>query len=116
MSNVHVDRAAALANLHCRRYTIIIVALVLAFTGARGLVAWSLVGHTLINRAAIAALPDDGPIFLKRYADWIGARSTAPDSWRDAGGTALSADEGPNHFWEMERLPTAMLHALPASR
>jgi hypothetical protein len=78
--------------------------------------AWSLTGHTLINRAAIAALPADGPTFLKRHIDWIGARSTAPDSWRDAGGPALSADEAPNHLWLVERLPATIANALPASR
>jgi hypothetical protein len=113
---VNPSRAAVFADAPCRRELIAIVALVLAFADAHGLGAWSLTGHTLINRAAIAALPDDGPVFLKRYIDWIGARSTAPDAWRDAGGAALSADEAPNHFWEMERLPAAMVRALPASR
>src|SRR5262249_27718319 len=44
------------------------------------------------------------------------ARSTAPDSWRDAGGAALSTDEAPNHVWEMERLPAAIENAPPAAR
>jgi hypothetical protein len=78
--------------------------------------SWSLTGHTLINRAAIAALPADGPAFLKRHIDWIGARSTAPDAWRDSGGPALSAVEAPNHLWLMERLPPAMAQELPPSR
>jgi len=82
----------------------------------RAIIAWSLAGHTLINRAAIAALPDDGPVFLKRSIDWIGARPTAPDAWRDAGGTALSAAEAPNHVWAMERVPAAIVNALPPSR
>jgi hypothetical protein len=78
--------------------------------------SWSLTGHTLINRAAIAALPADGPAFLKRHIDWIGARSTAPDSWRDSGGAALSPVEAPNHLWRMERLPPSLAHQLPPSR
>jgi hypothetical protein len=108
--------AAPVTALRRRRDTLVIVALAVALAAARGLEAWSLTGHTLINRAAIAALPDDGPVFLKRYIDWIGARSTAPDSWRDAGGAALAADEAPNHFWAMERVPAAIANALPASR
>jgi hypothetical protein len=115
-SIVNSHRGALVPAARRPRNTIVMFALVLAFTDGRGLGAWSLLGHTVINRAAIAALPDDGPVFLKRHIDWIGARSTAPDSWRDAGGAALSADEAPNHFWEMEHLPAAMLHALPASR
>src|SRR5690242_15277929 len=97
------------------RFTIAVAA-GLALAAPRAIVAWSLTGHTLINRAAIAALPADGPAFLKRHIDWIGARSTAPDSWRDAGGPALSDDEAPNHLWLMERLPAASAKALPASR
>jgi len=77
---------------------------------------WSLTGHTLINRAAIAALPADGPAFLKPHIDWIGARSTAPDAWRDFGGPELSAIEAPNHLWLMERLPPAIAQQLPPSR
>jgi hypothetical protein len=99
-----------------RRRVAVIVAVVFAFAASRAIVAWSLAGHTLINRAAIGALPGDGPAFLKRHIDWIGARSTAPDAWRDYGGPALSAVEAPNHLWLMERLPPAIANALPATR
>jgi hypothetical protein len=97
------------------RFTIAVAAVV-ALAAPHALVAWSLAGHTLINRAAIAALPAGGPAFLKRHIDWIGARSTAPDSWRDYGGPALSAVEAPNHLWLIERLPPALANGLPASR
>lgn len=46
--------------------------------------AWGERAHAAIDRAAIAALPADGPIFLHRYADYIAASSTMPDSWRNA--------------------------------
>src|SRR5213592_775095 len=95
MSSGNSPRTALVPEPRRRRHTSVIVAVALAFAAARGIAGWSLAGHTMINRAAIAALPDDGPAFLKRQIDWIGARSTAPDSWRDAGGPALSADEAP---------------------
>jgi hypothetical protein len=116
MSSGNSRRAERVTNPRRRRHAIVIIAVGLAFAAARGIAGWSLAGHTMINRAAIAALPDDGPAFLKRQIDWIGARSTAPDSWRDAGGPALSADEAPNHLWRMERLPAAIANALPPSR
>jgi hypothetical protein len=109
-------RAARVTAPRRRRDTLVVVALLLAFAGALRIGAWSLAGHTLINRAAIAALPADGPAFLEQHIDWIGARSTAPDSWRDGGGAALSTEEAPNHLWLMERLPAAMASALPSSR
>jgi hypothetical protein len=90
------------------------VAVLVLFAGAHA-AAWSRTGHTAINRAAIAGLPDDVPGFLKQQIDWIGARSTVPDSWRDLGGPYVSADEEPNHLWRMERLP-AGLEELPPSR
>jgi hypothetical protein len=76
--------------------------------------AWRLTAHTVINRAAVAALPADVPAFLKRHIDWIGARSQAPDLWRDATEPYLKAAEDPNHGWYIEHLPP--LPRLPASR
>src|ERR1700750_3047606 len=98
------------------RFSVAAFAAVLAFAPPRAIDAWSLNGHTLINRAAIAALPADGPVFLKQHIDWIGAPSTAPDSWRDFGGPELSAIEAPNHLWLMERLPPAVARELPPTR
>src|SRR3954470_20310596 len=96
------------------RKLIISAAALILFAGAHA-AAWSRIGHTAINRAGIAALPDDVPAFLKQQIDWIGARSTVPDSWRDQAGPYLGADEEPNHLWRMERLPDG-LKELPPSR
>ena len=78
--------------------------------------AWWLTGHTVVNRAAIGALPADVPEFLKRQIDWIGARSQVPDSWRDATEPFLKASEDPNHVWYMEHLPAGLGRTLPRSR
>lgn len=77
--------------------------------------AWWLTGHTVVNRAAIAALPAAVPGFLKARIDWIGARSQVPDSWRDATEPYLKASEDPNHGWYKEQLPKG-LTVLPPSR
>lgn len=92
-----------------------IAACIAVLLPAPRLLAWSRTGHTAINRAAIAGLPDAVPAFLKRQIDWIGARSTVPDSWRDLGGPYVGADEEPNHLWRMERLPKDFKE-LPPSR
>ena len=46
--------------------------------------AWGQRAHAVIDRAALAALPADGPVFLRRYADYIADSATVPDSWRGA--------------------------------
>jgi hypothetical protein len=82
--------------------------------GSTGAPAWWLTGHTVVNRAAVGALPAEVPAFLKRQIDWIGARSQVPDSWRDATEPYLKAAEDPEHTWYMEELPR--LAQLPRSR
>ena len=76
--------------------------------------AWGERGHTAIDRAAVAALPDDGPVFLREYIDFIGASASIPDTWRSASEPFAKIDEDPNHGWFREQSPV-MAHP-PRSR
>ena len=44
--------------------------------------AWGGTGHAVIDRAAIQAIPDGGPAFLRRHVDYISASAALPDGWR----------------------------------
>jgi len=76
--------------------------------------AWGPLGHRLVNRAAIRALPGDGPVFLLREIDWIGDRGAAPDSWRVLSTPFARLAEDPNHGWFMEQF--RFLDPVPRSR
>src|SRR5689334_18490937 len=95
---------------------VIVLAALLVLISAPRPSAWWLTGHTVVNRAAIAALPPEVPELLERQIAWIGARSQVPDSWRDATEPFLKASEDPNHVWYMEHLPPGLGHNLPRSR
>jgi hypothetical protein len=90
-----------------------ILPLVIALTAAPAL-GWGHQAHTAIDRAAIAALPADGPTFLRAYADYIAASSTVPDGWRNASEPFSKIEEDPNHGWFRERF--AFLKPIPRSR
>lgn len=76
--------------------------------------AWGHRAHAAIDRAAIAALADDGPAFLKRYADYVADSATMPDSWRSASEPFSKIEEDPNHGWFREQF--AFLKPIPRSR
>jgi hypothetical protein len=94
--------------------TLIFLVIVLALAAPERPSAWWLTAHTVINRTAVATLPEEVPDFLRRQIDWIGARSIAPDSWRDATEPSLKAIEDPNHTWYLEVIPP--MAQLPRSR
>jgi hypothetical protein len=75
--------------------------------------SWGPIGHRVINRAAINALPNDGPTFLKKYVEYISDQSTIPDTWR-ADEPFSRMEEDPNHVWFRERL--TYLKPVPRSR
>jgi hypothetical protein len=92
-------------------------ALLLAATLAplpQAAMAWGHRGHAVIDRAAIAALPADGPVFLRGYADYIAASATLPDSWRSASEPFSKIEEDPNHGWFREQF--RFLKPVPRSR
>lgn len=76
--------------------------------------AWGKRGHYVIDRAAVEALPLDGPVFLKKYKDYIGDSSGIPDSWRGNSEPFSKIEEDPNHGWFMEEF--AFMDKIPRSR
>lgn len=76
--------------------------------------AWGRTAHAVIDRAAIQAIPDDGPVFLRRYADYIAASADVPDNWRNDAEGFSKIEEDPNHGWFREQF--AFLKPIPRSR
>ncbi|MCC2977049.1 nuclease [Sphingomonas sp. PL-96] len=76
--------------------------------------AWGGRGHAVIDQAALAALPEDGPVFLRNHAEFIAEEAGAPDTWRSSSEPFSKIDEDPNHTWFVERL--AFLREVPRSR
>ena len=92
------------------RPTVVLVGLALLAPLAH---PWGPIGHKVINRAAINALPKDGPVFLKKYVEYISDQSTIPDTWR-ADEPFSRMEEDLNHVWFRERL--TYLKPVPRSR
>jgi hypothetical protein len=78
------------------------------------LAAWGERGHYTINRAAVRAISDDGPAFLRAHEDWIVHLSTVPDSWRRPSEPFAKIIEDPNHGWFREQF--AFMRHVPRSR
>lgn len=76
--------------------------------------AWGGTAHAVIDRAAIEAIPDDGPTFLRKYADYIAASASLPDSWRGDSENFSKMEEDPNHGWFREQF--TFLKPIPRSR
>ncbi|MBB5711021.1 nuclease [Sphingomonas xinjiangensis] len=76
--------------------------------------AWGGTAHAVIDRAAIRAIPDDGPVFLRRYADYIATSASLPDSWRGDAENFSKIEEDPNHGWFREQF--TFLKPIPRSR
>jgi hypothetical protein len=76
--------------------------------------AWGGTAHSVIDRAAIEAIPDDGPIFLRKHVDYISASASLPDSWRGDSENFSKIEEDPNHGWFREQF--TFLKPIPRSR
>lgn len=76
--------------------------------------AWGGTAHAVIDRAAIEAIPDDGPTFLRRHADYIAGSASLPDGWRADSEPFSKIEEDPNHGWFKEQF--AFLKPIPRSR
>jgi hypothetical protein len=79
-------------------------------------VAWGERGHQTVNRAAVRAIPDDGPVFLRAHEDWIVYLAGIPDSWRQASEPFLKIIEDPNHGWFREQFAFMTDKDVPRSR
>jgi hypothetical protein len=88
---------------------LIVVLVVVIATGG-----WGVRGHQSANRAAVKALPDDGPVFLKEHEDWISRTGPVPDSWRGNSEPYSKIFEDPNHGWFKEQF--AFMTVIPRSR
>jgi hypothetical protein len=76
--------------------------------------AWGLRGHTVANLAAVAAIPDDGPAFLRADKAYIGHLGPIPDTWRSPAEAYLRISEDPNHGWYTEDFD--FIKEIPRSR
>jgi hypothetical protein len=96
-----------------RKFLILGMSLLLAAQPTAAL-AWGGRGHAVIDQAALAALPEDGPVFLRNHAEFIAEEAGAPDTWRSSSEPFSKIDEDPNHTWFVERL--AFMPSPPRSR
>ncbi len=66
--------------------------------------AWGVDGHNMINRAAVAYLPTDVPLFLRdaNALDTIEYLGPEPDRWRNRAEDELSSEQAPDHFIDLE--------------
>lgn len=76
--------------------------------------AWGEKAHSVIDRTAIDALPDDGPNYLKRQISLIADSASVPDSWRGSSEPFSKMTEDPNHGWFREQF--SFLKTIPRSR
>jgi hypothetical protein len=75
---------------------------------------WGTRAHAVIDRTAVDTLPDDGPVFLKKYADYIAGSASIPDTWRQASEPFSKIEEDPNHGWFREQF--SFMTEVPRSR
>jgi hypothetical protein len=75
---------------------------------------WGTRAHAVIDHTAVDTLPDDGPVFLKKYADYIAGSASIPDTWRQASEPFSKIEEDPNHGWFREQF--AFMKTIPRSR
>lgn len=86
----------------------------LGFFASGPALAWGGTAHAVIDRAAIRAIPDDGPVFLRRYEDYIAESASLPDSWRGNSENFSKIEEDPNHGWFREQF--TFVKPIPRSR
>jgi hypothetical protein len=75
---------------------------------------WGTRAHAVIDHTAVDTLPGDGPVFLKKYADYIAGSASIPDTWRGASEPFSKIEEDPNHGWFREQF--VFMKEIPRSR
>ena len=77
---------------------------------------WGNTGHKMINKLAAESLPSAVPAFLRSQAaiDEIEYLGPEPDRWRSPAEPELSAEQGPDHFIDLEYAD--MIGSLPRER
>lgn len=76
--------------------------------------SWGGRAHSVIDRTAVDTLPEDGPVFLKKYVDYIAGSASIPDTWRQASEPFSKIEEDPNHGWFREQF--SFMKEIPRSR
>jgi hypothetical protein len=76
--------------------------------------SWGTRAHAVIDRTAVDTLPEDGPVFLKKYVNYIAGSASIPDTWRQASEPFSKIEEDPNHGWFREQF--AFMKVIPRSR
>src|ERR1700745_831235 len=90
-------------------------ALLMAMMGlSQAAYPWGARAHSVIDRTAVDAIPDDGPVFLKKYVDYIAGSASIPDTWRGASEPFSKIEEDPNHGWFREQF--SFMKEVPRSR
>ncbi|MCX5660854.1 MAG: hypothetical protein NTW19_14205 [Planctomycetota bacterium] len=64
--------------------------------------AWLSQGHARVTRAAVESLPPTLPAFLRENVGTIVGASLDPDAFRSPLAPELTAQEGPEHFFDLE--------------
>lgn len=83
---------------------VLLVVVCVCLVGAPFSFGWGSKGHKMINRLAAESLPADVPAFLKtpeaiNEIEYLGPE---PDRWRSRAEPELSAEQGPDHFIDLE--------------
>lgn len=81
--------------------------------------AWLSTGHARMTRAAVDSLPPTLPAFFRENPEMVAGASLDPDAFRGPTIPELTAQEGPEHFFDIELiqpLPIPAGFALPANR
>ena len=60
--------------------------------------AWGFPAHRVVNRTAIATLPEPLASLFRGNADYLAEHAIDPDLWRTAG----APGEDPNHFFDLD--------------
>jgi hypothetical protein len=76
--------------------------------------AWGTRAHAVIDRTAVDTLPNDGPVFLKNYVEYIAGSASIPDTWRQTSEPFSKIEEDPNHGWFREQF--AFMKVIARSR
>jgi hypothetical protein len=97
-----------------KRRTSSAILLIAALSIPQAAFPWGARAHAVIDHTAVDTLPDDGPVFLKKYADYIAGSASIPDTWRQASEPFSKIEEDPNHGWFREQF--AFMKTVPRSR
>lgn len=89
----------------------LVFALLTAVAGLSPLAAWDDEGHRIVNRLALAGLPEDFPAFVRAPADAerIVFLACEPDRWRSNPDLPIKHANGLDHYLDLEMLAWAGL-------